>query len=56
MQKTTLTVKVEKDLDDQLEAFQERQAFKPSKSQVIRKALREYLDAHSEDGEDANEA
>lgn len=39
-----LSVKIDNGLAADLETFRERQTFKPDKSEVVRQALREYLD------------
>ena len=43
---TTLTAHIDDELDEDLETFIDQQEFKPSKAQVVRKALRTYLDEH----------
>ena len=46
----TLTLHADEELVEKLERFRQQQAFTPSKSAVIRKALEEYLDAQLENG------
>ena len=50
---TTYTVHVDDETAERLERFRDQQAFEPSKSQVIRAALEEYLDAHLNGSEPA---
>lgn len=46
---TQVSVRLDDDLEDDLEEFRNSQRFKPNKSDVIRQALREYLDRELED-------
>lgn len=46
---TTLSVRFEDEAIERLEEYRQQQKFTPDKSQVIRRALDEYLDRELED-------
>lgn len=48
-----ITVRLDDDLEDDLETYRNQHEFRPDKSEVVRAALREYLDKRLDEHSDA---
>lgn len=46
---TQITVRLDEELEHDLESYRDQHKFRPDKSEVVRTALREYLDSNLTD-------